>query len=168
MKTLYLLRHAKSSWKDSDLKDIKRPLKKRGHFQADLVSDHLSSLVPPPQQVLCSPSVRTRETLLYFLEVWPLNREEIQYQKSLYLADKKTLLESVQALPADRDIVLLVGHNPGLTDFAQKLLQAESEELSALRTSAFLQIDFDVERWEQVRPHTGSLKLHLSPKDLEG
>ncbi len=168
MKTLYLLRHAKSSWKDNNLDDIKRPLKKRGHFQADLLSDHLSSLIPPPQQVLCSPALRTRETLKYFLEVWPLKKEAIHFEKALYLAEKEALFESVQALPAKSEIVLIVGHNPGLSDFARKLLLPESEELETLRTCAFLQIDFDVKSWTQVTAHTGSLKLNLRPKDLEG
>ena len=168
MKTLYILRHAKSSWKNHDLKDIKRPLKKRGHFQADLLSDHLSALIPPPQRVLCSPALRTRETLKYFLEVWPLEKSDIRFDDALYLAARGDLFKSVQALPKKKDIALVVGHNPGLTDFARKLLQPESEELDSLRTCAFLQIDFDADDWKQVTPHTGYLKLNLRPKDLEG
>lgn len=168
MKTLYLLRHAKSSWKDDALEDPQRPLKRKGHFQADLLSDHLSSLLPPPQRVLCSPAVRTRETLKYFLEVWPLKKSEVKFEASLYLAERDDLFAAVQALPDKHEIVLLVGHNPGLTDFARNLLNPENGELDSLRTCSFLQIDFEVKSWREVTAQSGRLKLHLHPTDVEG
>lgn len=167
MKTLYLLRHAKSSWKDEDLDDKSRPLKKRGHFQADLISDHLSSLLPPAQHVLCSSAVRTRDTLTYFLEVWPLKKAAIDYTDKLYLAERDTYFSAVTSLSEDVEVAMIVGHNPGLSDFVNKVLRKESEGPGTLRTCAFLQIDFEVATWKEVKPRSGRLKLHLRPKDLE-
>lgn len=173
MKTLYLLRHAKSSHtkssgRDTSLTDFDRPLKKKGQLQADQLSDHFSALIPPPTQVLCSPALRTRETLHYFLEQWPLPKPAISYAKELYLADRDTYFSFVQDLPDKSDIALLVGHNPGLSDFARKLFRPETEELADLKPCAFLQVDFDVEQWREVTPHTGLRKLLMRPNDLEG
>lgn len=168
MKTLYLLRHAKSSWKDEGVEDIERPLKKRGHFQADLMSDHLSSLIPPPQFVLCSPADRARKTLDYFLEVWPMKKSSIFFAEELYLAQPKTLFKAVKAIKPSSDIAMIVGHNPGLTDFASKLLTSENEDIDTFRTCTFVQIDFDVKNWNEIKKNTGKLKLNLRPKNLEG
>lgn len=148
--------------------DFDRPLISKGQFQADRLSDHLSSLLPPPTGVICSPALRTRETLHYFLEQWPLPKSALHYPETLYMAEWRTLFEEVQVLPAKSDIVLLVGHNPGLSHFARKLLRPESEELADLKPCTFVQVDFDVRGWEEVTPHTGSLKLVLRPKQLEG
>lgn len=168
MKTLYLLRHAKSSWRDSSLADFDRPLKKKGQFQADQLSDYLSSLLPSPDRVLCSPALRTRETLHYFLEKWSLAASAVTFPEEMYMADRETLFRRVQGLPAKSEIVLLVGHNPGLSHFARKLFRPETEELRDLKPCSFLQIDFDVTRWSEVTPHTGSRKLLIRPKHLEG
>ncbi|MGA0334317.1 MAG: SixA phosphatase family protein [Kiritimatiellia bacterium] len=167
MKTIYLLRHAKSSWKDDELSDRDRPLKHKGHFQAEMMSSHLSTLLPAPQKVLCSPARRTRETFAYFQQAWNLKPAQVHFEPSLYLAVWKDLFQAVQSLSGSKEILMLVGHNPGLTDFARKLLCAESEELETLRTCAFLQFDFEVASWKEITPHTGRLKLTLRPKDLE-
>ncbi|WFB36068.1 histidine phosphatase family protein [Kiritimatiellota bacterium B12222] len=166
MKTLYLLRHAKAV-KGEELSDTGRPLSKKGHIQADAVSDHLSSLIPPPKRVICSPAIRTRETLDYFLEVWPQTKTAVSFPEALYLANKDTLFSQVQGISNKADIALLVGHNPGLSIFARKLLRPETEELEDMKPSAFIQIDFEVDDWADVTPHTGWIKLNLWPKKLE-
>ena len=166
MKTLYLLRHAKSSWKDDKLADEQRPLKKRGTVQAEALSNHLTSLLPAPQIVLCSPTVRTQQTLTYFQQAWALKASAVHCVDSLYLAERDTLFSLAQGLPDTQELALMVGHNPGLTDFALSLLCAESEELKTLKTCTFLQFDFEVDSWQQVTPHTGKLKLNVHPKSL--
>jgi phosphohistidine phosphatase len=167
MKTLYLLRHAKSSWKDEKLPDHARPLKKKGHFQADQLSDHLCALLPPPQRVLCSPAVRTRQTLDYFLEVWPLPAKAVEFSDKLYIAESDSLLSRIQALPNSIEIALMVGHNPGLTDLVTYLTDSKQERLKSIRPCGFLQVDFDVASWKQVEESIGELKLNLRPKDLQ-
>ncbi len=167
MKTLYLLRHAKSSWKNETLPDQARPLKKKGHFQADQLSDHLAALIPPPQRVLCSPAVRTRETLDYFLEVWPLPDKAVMYPDALYMTEVDSLLAQIRALPDASEIVLMVGHNPGLSDLASFLLDSKVEYVKTIRPCGFLQVDFDLKSWKQVGEQEGKLKLNLRPKDLQ-
>ncbi|MEX2608198.1 MAG: histidine phosphatase family protein [Kiritimatiellia bacterium] len=167
MKTLYLLRHAKSSWKDETLPDLARPLKKKGHFQADQLSDHLSALIPPPQRALCSPSVRTRQTLDYFLEIWPLSAKSVIFSEDLYMTGVDSLLEQIQSLPDSVEIVLMVGHNPGLSDLASVLVDSKGGFMKSIRPCGFLQVDFEVKSWKQVAETSGQLKLNLRPKDLQ-
>lgn len=167
MKTLYLLRHAESSWKEDGGKDLNRPLSEKGNIQADQVSDHLSSLIPPPQRVLSSPALRTRQTLDYFLEVWPLKAPDVLLDPELYLAGSDRLFAALRELRVKKEIVMIVGHNPGLTDFARSLLPGDGDPLPSLPTCAFLQIDFDIPDWKSLTPHSGNLKLNLRPKQLE-
>jgi len=167
MKTLYLLRHAKSSWKKEEVTDRDRPLKKKGNLQADAMSDHLASLLPPPQHVLCSPAVRTRETLDYFLELWPLSEDAVHFPESLYLAGVDTLKAEISTLSDESELVLVVGHNPGLTDLVHALNGSKETYLDSIRTCGFVQMDFDVDSWAELPDATGNVKLDLRPKDVQ-
>lgn len=166
MKTVYLLRHAKSSWKDADVSDLDRPLKKKGHFQADALSDHFAALLPPPEVVLCSPAKRTLETLDYFLEVWPVAEKQLRTPSDIYLGECSTLLSHLQDLPQESEVVLLVGHNPGITDLMNTLNGSRTDDTSHLRTCEFVHFDFDVDTWSDIRSGSGLLKLRTCPKNL--
>lgn len=166
MKTLYLLRHAKSSWKNEEIPDRDRPLKKRGHLDADAMSDHLASLLPPPTFVACSPAKRTKHTLKYFLELWPLKKKAVSYPEELYLADVDRLKDQVAQFPEDVDVAMLVGHNPGLTDLVHEWSKSSASMPGTIRTCGFVQIDFEVSSWKDVKDTSGDVKLDLRPKDL--
>ncbi len=166
MKTVYLLRHAKSSWKDAGLQDLDRPLKKKGHLQADALSDHFSSLLPPPDLVLCSPAKRTVDTLSYFREVWPIPDQNLHMPSDTYLGEASTWLSHLQGLSDETDVVLLVGHNPGITDLLNALNASKPEDASHLRTCEFIHLDFDVASWKDVVAGSGLQKLRMRPKHL--
>lgn len=166
MKTLYLLRHAKSSWKKEEVSDRDRPLKKKGRIQADAMSDHLAALIPPPQVIRCSPAVRTRETLDYFLELWAVPKESITYSDSLYLAELDAIESEISSLPDDAEIAMVVGHNPGLTDLVQQWNASKGSSVNSLRTCGFVQMDFQTDSWSEVSSVLGETKLDLRPKDL--
>jgi phosphohistidine phosphatase len=166
MKTLYLLRHAKASWKDAKLDDFDRPLKRKGHFQAEALSGHLSSLVPPPQEIFCSPALRTRQTLEYFLGVWPVDAAQVHFPENLYLADRNALLECIQGVSKDTEVALIVGHNPGITDVMHFLDSTSAGYLSHLHTGEFVQIDFEENNWSDLGSDTGKVKVNLRSKDL--
>ena len=167
MKTLYVLRHAKSSWKKEELTDRDRPLKSKGKLQADAMSDHLAALLPPPQQVVCSPALRARDTLKYFLELWPLPEEAVLYPESLYLAEMDELKEHIFSLPDDVDIAMVVGHNPGLTDLVHEWNTSDASYVKSIRTCGFVQIDFEADSWSDLSQTAGEVKLDLRPKDLK-
>ncbi len=165
MKTLYLLRHAKSSWSDPELPDVDRPLKGKGVAQAAAMAGQVAALLPAPGHVLCSPSARTRQTLLPFVEVWGLGAERVNSENSLYLASDRRLLDVVRALPDHEDLVMIVGHNPGLTDVANRLTP-RGTFLENIPSCGLLQIDFECGSWREVKEGGGHLKFNLRPKEL--
>ena len=116
MHTLYLLRHAKSSWSDATLVDHERPLSPRGRRDAKRIADHLLRLGIVPALVLCSTARRTRETLE--LVGRALDAATVSLESELYAASATTLLERLHAVPEEVGSVMLIGHNPGLEHLA--------------------------------------------------
>jgi phosphohistidine phosphatase len=121
MKRVYLLRHAKSSWKDGSLADRERPLAGRGRRAAKAVARHLEKERLRPDLVLCSPARRTRETLER-VEGGFGDRVEARLDEALYGASESKLLACLKALPREVGSVLLIGHNLGLGELALALV----------------------------------------------
>jgi phosphohistidine phosphatase len=170
MKTLLLLRHAKSSWDDTGLADFDRPLAPRGLKAAPRMGRELAWRGWLPDAVLVSPALRTRQT-------WELVAAELsdppaaQFAKGIYDASADRLLAEIRKTPGTADNLLVIGHNPGLEDFAGQLA-ADSSDAAALArlrekfpTAALARFVFDGV-WDQL--HTGAARLAhlLRPKDL--
>lgn len=166
MKTLILLRHAKASWSDGAGSDFERGLKPKGLRQAEKMSAHLLKEGVHPEKIFSSPSRRTRDTLVPFLQRWKIPADAVVFQDGLYLAHENVLLEQIQLLPDSLDRVLFLGHNPGLTDLANRLTSSEVY-IKSLRSCGVAVIEFPVESWQAVQPGEGHLILHLRPKEVE-
>jgi len=126
MKKITLMRHAKSSWSDADLSDHDRPLNERGLNDAPMMSKRLLQHGGRPDRILCSSSVRTRQTLQYVVEnTLPgesLDNEKlITVSEDLYLASAGTLLEQIQNTDASKEHVLVIAHNPGIESLGRML-----------------------------------------------
>ncbi len=170
MRTLLLLRHAKSSWDDPELDDHERPLNKRGTRDATRMGELISELGLAPDAVLCSDAVRTRATLALVLAAVGERPSRIQIEPRLYLAEPQAIMELVRAVPADCRRVLVVAHNPGIHALALGLTgSGDRKALSALAikypTAGLAVIDLDAEGWRDVRPGSGALRLFTSPKE---
>lgn len=176
MLTLSILRHAKSGWDDPSLEDIDRPLATRGRKAAPIVGAFMATNGIAPDLVLCSPSVRTRETLELIGRHLP-GVPPAKFEDGLYLASRDALLARIQAVKGRGRAIpkhlLIVGHNPGLHELALLLMRREPEHagdrraLSAkLPTCALVVLDFDVERWRDVHPDRGRLRHFVTPKRL--
>src|SRR5574344_1939338 len=113
MKELILIRHAKSSWKDSSLKDFDRPLNKRGEKNAPKMAKILRKLVKTPDLIISSPSKRTKQTLNYFVDEFNY-KNKIIFEDSIYEAPYSNILKIIQNINKKYNIVFLIGHNPGL------------------------------------------------------
>lgn len=118
-RTLYLLRHAKSSWPQGGLDDRDRPLDGYGQRAARLVAAHLARQLVPGL-VLCSSAGRTRETLDHVLRALPVS-PPVSIEDALYLAKARRILERIEAVPDDIATLLVIGHNPGLHELAATL-----------------------------------------------
>jgi len=161
MKTLFLLRHAKSSWDDPTADDIDRPLAPRGEKDAPRLGAFLAATKNRPDLILSSPAERAKATAKRVARAadYP---GEIRLEPAIYLADAPTLLGVVHRLPDEADCVMLVGHNPGLETLVTMLCGASAR----LPTAALACIAFDTDRWAAVQAGTGTLLWLVNPKVL--
>ena len=162
MKTLLLLRHAKSSWKVADQPDFERPLNGRGERAAPLMGRHLRKEKIEPALILCSPAERARQTAALFAEAAGLGGE-LRYDERIYEASALQLLEVVAQADDGADAVLLVGHNPGL----EELILLLTGETRLMPTGALAKIDLAPDKWGKVKEQAGRLDWIVKPKDLD-
>lgn len=172
MKTVLLLRHAKSAWDSTAQNDHDRPLNRRGERAADILADHLASQGPRPDLILCSTAMRTRQTLAPLVKALGLPAPPISLEKELYLASEDALLERLQALTEDVQTVLLIGHNDGIGQLAGTLAGYGREPaLGQLRekypTGALATLRFANGRWSALVPGACELLAFVRPRDLD-
>jgi phosphohistidine phosphatase len=145
MKTLILMRHAKSSWKDSNLPDRERPLNKRGKKDAPLMGKVLIEKELIPQKILCSSAVRTHQTLDELVEAIGYTGE-VELLDNLYLAEQTVYLEELTKQPDTLERILVIGHNPGL----ESLVQIFSHRVESLPTAAVAHIVLPIQHWSEL------------------
>lgn len=160
MKTLYVLRHAKSSWDDPDLADFDRPLNARGRAAAPFMGETIARYGLAPDLVLSSPAVRARETALLVKEAAGMN-SEIRHDERIYEASPQTLRQVAASIDDNVDSAMIVGHNPGIEGFIRFL----TGRLEAMPTAALAVIDLEVGSWRELEPESGTLRKLIRPKD---
>ena len=170
MKTLYLLRHAKSSWDDPSLRDFDRPLAPRGRLAAPAVARHMQEQGYLPQVVLSSASRRTRETWSLVSSVLG-GDPEVRFQRSLYMADAADMLMEIHVQTNATERLLMIGHNPSMEELAVYL--AGSGDADALRsmtrkfpTAALAVLEHRGDRWSELTRGSCHLVEFVRPKDL--
>ncbi len=167
MKRLLLIRHAKSSWDDPMLPDFDRPLNKRGQRDAPRMARRLKEKDIHPDRLVTSPAVRALATCHAMADVLRFEAQRIHYEPKLYHADEHQLLAVVRALPdlPDQDeVVLLFGHNPGLTDFANRLF---SIDLVNIPTAGIVAGEVRVRAWRDTDWGDGRFGWFDFPKSKE-
>ncbi|MGB7873358.1 MAG: histidine phosphatase family protein [Anaerolineales bacterium] len=163
MKSLLLMRHAKSSWGNSSLNDHDRPLNKRGEHACRLMGSFLNEQGLIPDKVICSTAVRARKTVEGLLETLSLENE-VDFSQELYHADVDALLEQLQPLPDEIEVAMLVGHNPGMDEF----LEVICDEQEHMPTAAIAEIEFDISLWHDLTDQTSAkLKNLWKPKEIQ-
>lgn len=162
MKTVLLLRHAKSSWDHPDLSDFERPLNARGLKAAPLMGEYMRSRSIQPDLILCSPAERASQTAAHVLGAARLHLEA-RFDRRIYEADAPRLLRIISEVEDAARTVLIIGHNPGLSDLLERL----TNETRHLPTAALASIALDIGRWIEVRELSGQLEWLVTPRDLE-
>jgi phosphohistidine phosphatase len=169
VKTILLLRHAKSSWADPALADFDRPLSPRGRKAAAAMGRYLAASGMRPDLVLSSPAARTRATLDIISEVLP-EKPPTEYREDLYLASGAALLASLRALPESVARVMLVGHNPGLHALALDLYatgnRAAMHSLARKFPTGALAIITVEGAWRALQVGQGHLAAFVTPRML--
>lgn len=171
MKTILLLRHAKSAWSDPRLDDHDRPLNGRGERAAKAMADHIAHRGPQPELILCSTSVRTRQTLMPLLKRLADPAPPISLENRLYLASEDTLLARLRLVPDDVATVLLIAHNDGIGRLAEMLAgSGPADAMAKLRekypTGTLATLRVPDGPWRDLRPGSAELVAFVRPRDL--
>jgi phosphohistidine phosphatase len=162
MKTLFLLRHAKSSRDDPTLRDFDRPLNDRGKDDTKLVGRYLRQEQIVLDAVISSPAKRAQQTTEAFLKAADVSIVP-SFDERIYEAGPQQLLTVVSEIDRSLNMVLLIGHNPGF----EELVESLTGQYTRLPTATLAGLDLSVEQWRDVRPRSGKLRVRITPKELK-
>ena len=162
MKTLYLLRHAKSSWNFDDLSDQERPLNDRGRDDAPRMGQALARRTIKLDLLVSSPAVRALSTAALVARELEYPHDKIHVETGIYGADVAGLLTIIRALPDAAESVLLVGHNPTITDTANAL---SPSRLNEMPTAAVVCLKFSAGQWAGVGQANAEFYFYDYPKN---
>ncbi len=160
MKELYLIRHAKSSWADAQLKDIERPLNARGKHDAALMGRVLKERNERADIILCSPAKRSRKTAKKVAKQIAYDPKKIVVEPKIYESSAQTLLKLIRAQNDIYNTLFLVGHNPELNMFAYELVGFEQN----IPTTGIVKIRFGCDTWKESSAKNASLEYFDYPK----
>jgi phosphohistidine phosphatase len=161
MKRLYLVRHAKSSWKEPDLTDIERPLNTRGKQDAPCMGKRLKELKVHPDLIVSSPAKRARKTAKVIAKEIGFPKKDIVTNESIYLTGVSTLLIFIRNIKDSYQQVMLFGHNPGFTELAEYLT---NQRFDNIPTCGIVCMDFDITSWKEVAEGKGDVVFFDYPK----
>ena len=171
MKTILLLRHAKSAWGQPGLADHERPLNRRGEGAAETMAEYIVHNAPRPDLILCSTAVRTRQTLAPLVHRLANPAPPIALEKGLYLATESELLVRLRAVTEENRTILLIGHNEGIGELACALAgDGEPDTLAQLHekfpTAALATLQLGEAPWQDLAPGQAELMSFVRPRDI--
>jgi phosphohistidine phosphatase len=164
MKTLTLVRHAKSSWDDDNLGDRDRPLNGRGERDAPIMGQRIVAAGIRPSLIVTSPAKRARTTAKVIAKQIGYPIEFLQHENDLYLASLNTLLDVVMAQENEFNNMMIVAHNPGLTDFANYLSPGLT---SNLPTAGVMSVSIEQDDWNLYERPACKLLVYDYPKNKQ-
>lgn len=164
MKTLYIVRHAKSSWDMAGLSDFDRPLNERGKNDAPHMGKRLKKRNIKPDLLLTSPAKRAWSTSKRIAEELGYSREKIKTDRALYHADEQQLLSVIKEVNDKYKTLMIFGHNPGLTDFVN-LLRDDRKIIDNLPTCGVVSITFNILHWREIKFGSGKVMHYDYPKN---
>ncbi len=163
MKKLLLMRHAKSSWDNSDIPDHERSLKKRGKKDAERMGKLLKSKELKPDLILSSTALRAKETAEIVADTCKC-KKEIIFLDSLYMAEPSDILRAIEKNAKDKKTIMVIGHNPGLEAF----LQIADGKVESLPTASVAYLTASIDDWSELeKGENVKLKKLWRPKDLD-
>lgn len=161
-KQLLLVRHGKSDWGNLDLKDFDRPLNKRGKENAPEMAERLVQRGFKFDLIVSSPAKRAKSTAKFFAEAYQV--DDIQYEESIYEANTTALLKVINGLDDSAETVIMFGHNPGFTDLANELSDAD---IYNIPTAGMVLMSFPFDSWKMVSRGRGELVFFDYPKNSD-
>lgn len=173
MKTLTILRHAKSGWDAPVERDFDRPINARGRRGAELIGSYVRRSALAIDRIIASPAVRVTDTLDLFLPAAGLDEIEPNWDRRIYLASAATLMDVIREAGRDADHLMLVGHNPGLEDLILMLAPEDKDDPlrsavdEKLPTAALARLDLAITGWRDIDVGMGKMTQFMRPRDLD-
>lgn len=168
MKKLYIIRHAKSSWDDPSLSDFDRPLNDRGKRDAPRMAKRLKEKRLTPDAVLTSPALRAKDTCHIICEGLGFDKSKIEEKPALYHASDDQILKVIHTLKDrtgdEEENVLVFGHNPGLTEFANRLINGH---ILNIPTAGVVAVNMKIKKWKDSNWGCGTLLFFDFPKNIK-
>ncbi|SMF54879.1 phosphohistidine phosphatase [Alteromonadaceae bacterium Bs31] len=167
-KTLYLVRHAKSSWSDPSLSDLERPLNKRGERSAPEMAKRLLQHIsqekdkfPEPELIISSPALRAHVTAKILAKELDFKAKNIKLDERLYFQGAKKMLEVIYELGGNTESLMIVGHNPDISELHNLL---NKNKIDRMPTCAVATLHFDTKKWPDIKNVSASLVDFDYPK----
>jgi phosphohistidine phosphatase len=164
MKSLLLVRHAKSSWENFSLPDFDRPLNERGKHDAPMMARRLQEMGIQPDALVSSPAKRARKTAQAFADVLDIPKKNLILQDELYMASPESFHQVVSRLNDDCNVVALFSHNPGISDYANQL---DAVTIDEMPTCGILAVTAPVNSWSAFRQAKKAFWFFDYPKNTQ-
>lgn len=161
MKMLYVVRHAKSSWQNPLMDDFDRPLNERGERDAPRMGKRLKEKEITPDLLLSSPAKRALTTCQKIADVLNCSHTKIKTEARLYHASEETILEIIKSCNDKHDVVMYFGHNPGLTDFVNRLT---SVLIDNVPTCGVVACSLPIKSWKDLKWEQAKIEFFYYPK----
>jgi len=144
---LFIVRHGKSDWSDPELRDIDRPLKNRGVRNAYTMAEFINEKGLKPELLISSPAARALNTASIFFRVLKMNPDDMTVDEQMYHAGPGEIMEIISGVPDKVQSVMIFGHNPGFTQFANLFLQ---DRIYNIPTAGVVLLEFKTDQWEKI------------------
>ena len=164
MKTILLIRHAKSSWDDVALSDFERPLNDRGKRDAPMMARRLTDKKIKIDSFVSSPAKRAKKTAFFFAKEFGVDENDIVYKTELYAAPKDVFYEVIEKLDNSSDHVAVFSHNPGITEFANSLTSVHADDMP---TCSIFAVKSDAKKWNDFAASKKEFLFFDYPKSTE-
>ncbi|MCU7550724.1 histidine phosphatase family protein [Chitinophagaceae bacterium LB-8] len=162
MKTLLLVRHAKSNWNDPGIDDIDRPLNDRGKADAPIMAKRLKNKGIKIDTFISSPAKRAQRTARFFAEEYGLDKKDIVIADKLYMATPSAFTEAIRDIKNKHDVAILFSHNPGITEFANTLSQVRIDDMP---TCSIFAVTANTDTWADFEQSEKSFLFFDYPKN---
>jgi phosphohistidine phosphatase len=164
MKKLYVVRHAKSSWDDTEVADFDRPLNERGKRDAPVMAERLKANGVQPDLLVSSDARRAFSTAKRFGAAFGYSKHKIKKERRLYHASEEMILEIIRSLPDSAETAMVFGHNPGLTDFVNEL-SIDGDVTDNIPTAGVVAFEVPVASWQDINFQMGRMVRFDYPKN---
>jgi phosphohistidine phosphatase len=165
MKTILIARHAKSSWRSSDLADIDRPLRSGGVLGAQQVANRLKELKITIDSIYASPAIRAMHTAIIHARQLDFPENRIEINSLIYEGGKEGIYKMItERIDPKYDVVMIVGHDPALTNFVNDFLQIPLEKI---QTAGVIELKFDIDEWIDVKGSKPSFINYIKREEIK-